>query len=126
MAIASFSTYRKAGKWRQQILILYYGLKDSRSPYFSKIPAIAALVYLFSPIDLIPDFIPFAGYLDDLVIVPLLLQVSLRLLPPEVIESSRNKAIRQRKKINLALTIFGAVLLLTGAFLIWGVWKLFH
>ncbi|HEX4851884.1 MAG TPA: YkvA family protein, partial [Puia sp.] len=112
MAIASFSTYRRASRWRQQILMLYYGLKDPRSPFYSKIPAIAGLAYLLSPIDLIPDFIPFAGYLDDLFIVPLLFQLSLRLLPTDVIEASRTKAIRQQRKITWILIILVVIFIL--------------
>lgn len=124
MAIASFSTYRRAGKWRQQILTIYYGLKDPRSPVYSKVPAIAALIYLVSPIDLIPDFIPFAGYLDDLLIVPLLLQLSLRLLPQDVIQSSRAKAMRQQKKFMWVLIALLLITILFISCLFWGIRKI--
>ncbi len=57
-----------------------------------RVLAIAVAAYALSPIDLIPDFIPVLGYLDDLVIVPIGLLVVIRLLPPEVLESARVKA----------------------------------
>ena len=62
----------------QEIFVLYFGIRDPRTPFHAKLIAWAALAYLLSPIDLIPDFIPVAGYLDDLVIVPLLLHAAFR------------------------------------------------
>jgi len=66
---------------RQEVFVLYYAIRDDRTPLYSKLPAFFSLVYLLSPIDLIPDFIPLFGYLDDLIIVPLLFHISFRLLP---------------------------------------------
>src|SRR5882672_10724796 len=88
-------------KWKQQLLVLYYGMIDQRTPFFAKLPAIMALTYIISPVDFIPDFIPFAGYIDDLLIAPLLLNLSVKLLPQQVLASSRIKA----KQKNVGLTI---------------------
>ena len=83
---------------KKEILILYYAMKDKRTTLLSKIPALVSVLYLLSPIDLIPDFIPFAGYVDDLVVVPLLLNLSIRLLPEEVREESMVLASRNKRK----------------------------
>jgi uncharacterized membrane protein YkvA (DUF1232 family) len=99
---------------KKEIIILYYGLRDKRTPLIAKLPAILSIVYLLSPIDLIPDFIPFFGYIDDIVVVPLLLNLAIRLLPREVREESILKASRNKKKFQLVSLL---ILLLILAFL---------
>ncbi|MBB4826061.1 uncharacterized membrane protein YkvA (DUF1232 family) [Sporosarcina luteola] len=71
-----------ARKLKKNLFVLYLAYKDSRTPLLAKIVAICVVAYAFSPIDLIPDFIPFIGYLDDLIIVPLGISLALRLIPP--------------------------------------------
>src|SRR5450755_1305899 len=88
---------------KKEMIILYYGLRDKRTTMIAKLPAIVAVIYLLSPIDLIPDFIPFFGYLDDIIIVPLLLNLAVRLLPRPVREESMLKASGIRKKLNLLM-----------------------
>lgn len=103
---------------KKEMIILYYGLRDKRTTMIAKLPAIVAVIYLLSPIDLIPDFIPFFGYLDDIVIVPLLLNLAVRLLPRPVREESMLKASGIRKKLNLLMFmgIIFLIALLTGLF----------
>ena len=67
-----------------EIFVLYYSIRDPRTPLHAKLVAVFAIIYLISPVDLIPDFIPIAGYLDDLVIVPFLLHIAYNVLPTEV------------------------------------------
>jgi uncharacterized membrane protein YkvA (DUF1232 family) len=103
---------------KREIIILYYALKDKRTTLLAKIPALVSVLYLLSPIDLIPDIIPFAGYLDDLVIVPLLLNLSIRLLPEDVREESIVQASRNKRKfqfIGVIIVVF-LLALLTGIF----------
>lgn len=73
-------------------MVVYYAARDSRTPWFARVLAFAVAAYALSPIDLVPDFIPVLGYLDDLVIVPLGLMLVLRLIPREVLAASRIKA----------------------------------
>jgi len=87
------------------MFVLYFGIKDNRTPVFAKVIAFAALVYLISPIDLIPDFIPFFGYLDDLIIVPFLLHLAFLFLPLEVKKSGWEKARKQVGKLNIIFLI---------------------
>jgi uncharacterized membrane protein YkvA (DUF1232 family) len=67
--------------------------------------AAASIIYLLSPIDLIPDFIPFFGWLDDLIVVPMLLNLAIRLLPANVREESLFRASRRMKKFRFLITI---------------------
>jgi uncharacterized membrane protein YkvA (DUF1232 family) len=86
---------------KKEIIVLYYALRDKRTSGIAKLPAILSVIYLLSPIDLIPDFIPFFGYIDDIIVIPLLLNLAIRLLPREVREESLIKASKKQKKIQL-------------------------
>jgi len=77
---------------KQQTLTVYYAARDPRTPWLPRLLALAVAAYALSPIDLIPDFIPVLGYLDDLIIVPLGLWLVLRLIPAEVMADSQAKA----------------------------------
>ena len=103
---------------KREILILFFGLRDSRTTLLAKLPAILSIIYLLSPIDLIPDFIPFFGYIDDIVIVPLLLNVAIKLLPADVREESIVKANRNQSKFKLIITllIIIVIVILVGMF----------
>ena len=76
---------------KKQSLVLYFAYSDSRLPLWKKIFVSLVIGYLFSPIDLIPDFIPVIGYLDDLIIVPIGIYISLRLIPSEILEDSKKR-----------------------------------
>ena len=86
-----------ARKLKQNLFVLYLSYKDNRVPWYAKLVAICVVAYAFSPIDLIPDFIPVLGYLDDLIIVPLGISLALKLIPPYVIEENRVNAEEIRK-----------------------------
>ncbi|MDR2112870.1 MAG: DUF1232 domain-containing protein [Candidatus Accumulibacter sp.] len=77
---------------KQNVVAVHIAARDPRTPLLAKILAIAIAAYALSPIDLIPDFIPVLGYLDDLIILPIGLILVLRLLPPEVLSSAREQA----------------------------------
>jgi uncharacterized membrane protein YkvA (DUF1232 family) len=110
---------RRGISFKQEVILLYFGCRDPRTPWYARLPALFSLIYLISPLDLIPDFIPFAGYVDDLIIVPILLHISFRLLPPDVRETSRLKAIRYARRVRIvfAIGVVLLVLLLAGIFL---------
>lgn len=77
-------------KWN--ILALYLARKDPRIPLRSKILVAVAVAYLLTPVDLIPDFIPVIGQLEDIVIVPALLGFAMRSIPPELLREYEEKA----------------------------------
>jgi len=69
-----------------KVFVLYFAYKDNRTPWYAKLFAICIVAYAFSPIDLIPDFIPILGYLDDVILVPLGVTLALKLIPKTVIQ----------------------------------------
>ena len=71
---------------------LYLAARDPRVPWYTKALALGVVGYALSPIDLIPDFIPIIGYLDDLILVPLGLALVLRLTPEHVLAEARARA----------------------------------
>lgn len=77
---------------KQHMLTVYFVARDPRTPVLVRLLALFTAAYALSPIDLIPDFIPVIGYLDDLLIVPLGIALVVGLTPPEVIEAARAKA----------------------------------
>lgn len=81
-----------ARKLKQQIFILYLAYRDERVPLYAKVFTALVVAYAFSPIDLIPDFIPILGYLDDLILVPLGVMLALKMIPEEVISDCKVKA----------------------------------
>ena len=82
----------RARRLKVDALALYFAARDPRTPWYARILVAAVVAYAFSPIDLIPDFIPVIGYLDDLLIVPLGLALALRLVPGDVMIDSRQLA----------------------------------
>lgn len=82
---------------KQEIVPLYFALFDKRTPITAKIFAGITVGYLLSPIDLVPDFIPVLGLLDDLIIVPLLIKFTLTLIPKHIIEDIKTKIDNQQK-----------------------------
>ena len=72
---------------------LYLAARDPRVPWYAKTLAIAVAAYALSPIDLIPDFVPVFGYVDDLIIVPAGIALVIRLIPPEIMAQHRDMAI---------------------------------
>jgi uncharacterized membrane protein YkvA (DUF1232 family) len=79
---------------KRQLVVVSLALRDARTPWFAKVLGVAVVAYALSPIDLIPDFIPVLGLLDDLVIVPLGLWLVLRWLPAEVLRDAQAQADR--------------------------------
>lgn len=80
---------------KQDAFTLYFACQDQRTPWYAKFLAALVVGYAFSPIDLIPDFIPVLGLLDDLIIVPLGVLMVCRLIPLEVMADCRRKAEEQ-------------------------------
>ena len=90
-----------AKKWadtvKRDIHAIYLAARDPRTPWQAKALAFALLAYALSPIDLIPDFIPVIGYLDDLVIVPLGIVLVVKLVPPDLMNEFRTLASHRQK-----------------------------
>jgi len=83
---------KQAHALKTETYALYLAVRDPRTPWYAKVLAGAVVAHTFSPIDLIPDFIPVLGYLDDLIITPVGIWLALKMIPPEVMAESREKA----------------------------------
>ena len=81
----------KVKELKRETLTLYACLKDNRTPVIAKIFAGITVAYLLSPIDLIPDFIPFLGLLDDIILVPLLIKITISLIPKTLYEEIKSQ-----------------------------------
>lgn len=82
----------RAKKLKTDIPAVFLALKDNRTPWYAKIIAATVVVYALSPIDLIPDFIPVLGYLDDLIILPALIAWCIKCIPDDVFADYRSRA----------------------------------
>ena len=82
----------KASELKQYTLVVYFAARDKRTPLMVRLIALFVAAYALSPIDLIPDFIPVVGYLDDLILIPIGMELIIRLSPAEVIEDAKIKA----------------------------------
>ncbi len=103
---------------------MWLAARDPRTPWHARALALAVAAYALSPIDLIPDFVPVLGYLDDLVIVPLGILLVARLVPPEVLAECRaaaDAAARRPRSIAGAAAIV-ALWVASAALLLWWLW----
>jgi len=83
---------QRAHQLKSETYALYLAYRDRRTPWYARLFAALVVGYAFSPIDLIPDFIPILGYLDDLMLVPLGMPLALKMIPPDVWAESRERA----------------------------------
>lgn len=88
-------------KWRdgvrrlkREVMTLYLAGRDPRTPWYAKAWTLLVVAYALSPIDLIPDFIPILGYVDDLILLPLGILLAIRLIPPPVLAECRAEAAK--------------------------------
>jgi uncharacterized membrane protein YkvA (DUF1232 family) len=89
---------KRAKELKKEIFVLYLSYKHPRVSWLLRLFILCVVAYAFSPIDLVPDFIPILGYIDDLVLVPLGIYLALRWLPKEVVEENRIKASELAEK----------------------------
>jgi len=82
----------RARALKRETYAVYLACRDPRVPWYGRVLAACIVGYAFSPIDLIPDFVPVLGYLDDLILIPLGIAFVLRAIPPEVMAECREKA----------------------------------
>ena len=95
-------------KWREKVqqlkretYALYLAYQHPDTPLLAKIWTVIVVAYALSPIDLIPDFIPVLGYLDDLILIPLGVAIAIKLIPPDVMRECRERAAQVEAESNL-------------------------
>lgn len=104
---------------------LYLAARDPRVPWYAKAMALAVAGYALSPIDLIPDFVPVLGLLDDIIIVPLGIALVVRLVPPEIMAEHRElaSAAEDRPVSDRAAAVVVALWLAAVGFAMWILWR---
>ena len=101
----------RARALKTEAYAIYIAARDPRTPWYVKALIFFVVAHTFSPIDLIPDFIPVLGYLDDLIITPGGIWLAVRLIPPRVMEEAR--ATAATRGVDGSVGIIGAVLILS-------------
>lgn len=111
-----------ARRLKAELLALSVAARDPRTPWPARLLALLVLAYALSPLDLIPDFIPVLGQLDDLLLVPAGLWLALRLIPPEVMQDARTHAAAHPARLSRSL---GGLALMLGVYLLalWALWR---
>ena len=105
---------------KRDVLAVWLAARDPRTPWPVRLLAMAVAAYALSPIDLIPDFIPVLGYLDDLLIVPLGILLVVRLIPPELLAEHRAAAARRPDRpVSIAAAVVMIALWLAAGALLW-------
>ncbi|MHB8909921.1 MAG: YkvA family protein [Syntrophales bacterium] len=128
---------RAAGSWKARVqtlkketFTLYFACRHPRVPWYAKAFALIVVGYALSPIDLIPDFIPVLGYLDDLVLIPLGIMLVIRMIPADVLADCRRQSEEMVGRVTRAGTIAAAVIvaiwIVTAALLVWLVVRLLN
>jgi uncharacterized membrane protein YkvA (DUF1232 family) len=94
---------REWARWiKRDVHALYLAARDPRVPWYAKLLALAVAGYALSPIDLIPDFIPVLGYLDDMIIVPLGILLAVRMISPAIMAEHRRTAAAAARPVSRA------------------------
>ena len=122
--IQSMNLLEKLNSWarllKQNIVMLWFATNHPQTPWLPKAICIFIVAYALSPIDLIPDFIPILGYVDDLILLPMLIWIAIRLMPNSIIQESRiqadtwllNKQSKPKSYLGLFIVIIVWLLLL--------------
>ncbi|MEO5569612.1 MAG: YkvA family protein [Bacteroidia bacterium] len=102
---------QQANKLKSEAQVLTIAYRDKRTPFTAKLLIGLTVGYLLSPIDFIPDFIPVLGLLDDLIIVPILISISIKLIPEIVLTEARQFVIDNPQKLKKTNWIFATVII---------------
>jgi uncharacterized membrane protein YkvA (DUF1232 family) len=108
--------------WRD-VNALWLAARDHRTPWRAKALALAVTAYALSPIDLIPDFVPVLGYLDDLIIVPLGIVLAVRMIPGDLMTEFRQSAAPRPPVSRAGAAVITAIWIVAATAIGWWLWK---
>jgi uncharacterized membrane protein YkvA (DUF1232 family) len=116
---------QRARHLKAETFALYLAARDPRTPWYAKLLVAGIVAYAFSPIDLIPDFVPVLGYLDDLVLIPIGIALAIKLVPHQVLAECRARAqetIQKGKPVSrVAAAVIAVIWLVLAALcIVWG------
>ena len=109
---------------KRQIFILYFACKDERVPWLAKVFTACVVAYAFSPIDIIPDFIPILGYLDDVILIPIGIMIALRMISKNVLTDCEVKAEEMMKNGKPKNWIVGSLIVMIWVLII--IWAIIY
>ena len=112
----------KARALKRETTALWFALRDPRTPWAARFAGALVVAYALSPIDLIPDFIPVLGLLDDLILLPLGIALCIRLIPADVFEDARRRAIDAERQPANRIAAVVIVLIWIGLAVACGIW----
>jgi uncharacterized membrane protein YkvA (DUF1232 family) len=118
-----------AARLKTELVALWFCARHPRTPLYAKAFAMALVAYAFSPIDLIPDFIPVLGYLDDVILLPIGIWLVLKLVPADVMLDCREQAARwlaerrPRPRSYVAAAVVIALIFLFWLAVLWLAWR---
>ena len=106
---------------KRDVHALYLASRDPRVPWYAKALAVVIVGYALSPIDLIPDFVPVLGYLDDVILLPLGILLVIRLIPPAILDEHRRRAVAAQDcpVSHAAAFVVAAIWIASGALALW-------
>jgi uncharacterized membrane protein YkvA (DUF1232 family) len=109
---------------KRDVTALWIAARDPRTPLAAKVVAVVIAAYALSPIDLIPDFVPVLGYLDDIIIVPLGIMLAVRLIPVALLEEFRGRAaeLAERPASRVGLALIFTIWIAAAGSLLWWAW----
>lgn len=117
---------KRAEQLKTDLPAVFLCMKQKDTPVLAKIAGMLAVAYALSPVDLIPDFIPVLGYLDDLLIVPALIAWMIRLVPPAVMRRCREQAQGMWQDGRPKKWYYALPVLILWALILWWLWQIFH
>ncbi|KAF1085493.1 hypothetical protein SPSYN_01635 [Sporotomaculum syntrophicum] len=103
--------FTRFNELKSDIYVLFLAYRDPRMPRQAKLLAVLTVVYAFSPLDIVSDFIPLMGYLDDLILIPLGMRLAMGMVPPEVLQEYRFKAQLRGRKNPAVRLVTGLIIL---------------
>ena len=114
----------RARQLKSEITALYFAARHPRTPWYAKALVVAIVAYALSPIDLIPDFIPVLGFLDEIVLLPFAILLAVKLVPAEVMAECRTRASTTGRVTSTAGKVAAAVIVVLWIAAIWlvGAW----
>jgi len=122
---------RRARRLQDEIYVAYLVFQHPHAPWYSKLLAALALGYVFSPVQLIPSFIPFIGLIDDLLVLVVMIKLMHKVTPHSAMAQCRAKSESVSLQVasalqGVAIVVTGVLLAIASGFLAWGCWVLCH
>ncbi len=112
---------------KREVVAIAYAARDPRTPWAARLLVLAIVGYAVSPIDLIPDFIPVLGYLDELLLLPAALYIAVRMIPASAMADARNRAVDERlapsRTAAAIIILLWLAIAAAGIHFAWGWWS---